>query len=103
LIDIFPTVVDLAGGDPGAVDGLSLLGDVRHQTVLSEGEGFVTATDGRMKLALAQAHGRRFAELFDLAADPTELIPVTGQPSYAEAERDLRTAMTTALLSAALP
>lgn len=74
LIDIFPTVVDLAGYDPGAVDGLSLL-----------------------------AHGRRFAELYEPATDPGELTPVTGQSAHAEAERDLRAGITTSLLPAAPP
>ncbi|GAB3768031.1 sulfatase-like hydrolase/transferase [Microlunatus parietis] len=103
LIDIFPTLVGLAGGDPGAVDGLSLAGEQRHQILLSEGEGFVTATDGRRKLARAEAHGRRFAEFFDLAEDPGELINRSGDPKHAAAERDLGAAIGAALLSAALP
>lgn len=109
LIDIFPTLVGLAGGDSapsagsGRVDGLSLAGDERHQILLSEGEGFVTATDGRHKLARAEAHGRRFAELFDLAEDPGELINRSGDPDHAAAERDLSAAINAALLSAALP
>lgn len=104
LIDIYPTVVDLAGGAGSeAVDGLSLLGDDHHDVVLSEGERFITATDGRMKLARADAHGRTFTELFDLQADPTELTNQAGTPAYAPAERDLNTAITTALLPTALP
>lgn len=103
LIDIFPTVVELAGGDPGPVDGRSLLGDRRHEIVLAEGEGFATATDGRIKLARAFAHGRGFTELLDLAADPHELINRTGDPAYAAAERDLTAALADALLPAALP
>lgn len=104
LIDIYPTLVELAGGETPDVDGISLLADSPgHDLVFAEGEGFQAVTDGHHKLVTVHAHGRRWTELFDLEADPHEVTTVAGDPAYAQVERDLQAAATHALMDASLP
>ncbi|MGH3660805.1 MAG: sulfatase family protein [Micromonosporaceae bacterium] len=117
-VDLYPTFaaaagVDLSGQadpDPRAavtpatapVDGKDL-NHTGHEFVYAEGEGFLTVTNGRHKLATIDKAGNRHTEFFDLDADPNELENLAGHPKHAEAQRDLATAAMTALLPAALP
>ncbi|MGD7788802.1 sulfatase family protein [Propionibacteriaceae bacterium Y1700] len=104
LIDLFPTMINCAGGDPGDVDGVDLLSaDPGHRYVFSEGEGFQTVTDGRHKLVTITAHGRTMTELFDLASDPHEVTTVHADPAYAEIRAELAQVAQQGLMETALP
>lgn len=108
LVDLFPTMINLADGDPGDVDGLDLRAEHRgdghdgHRYVFSEGEGFQTVTDGTVKLVTVHAHGRRMSEAYDLTADPGELSPLTGAAAEGVRARLGRVAVD-GLLATALP
>ena len=103
LVDLLPTFMDLAcHGQPpapvGPLDGSSLLpllngaesGD--NRTVISEysSEGVCAASrmlrDGRWKYVFT--HGLS-PMLFDLVADPDELLNLAGQPAHAPLEQRL--------------
>jgi hypothetical protein len=60
-------------------------------------------SDQRYKLVTVHHEDQQFSEFFDRATDPYEVTSVAGKPDYAEAERDLRAALNSALLDAALP
>ena len=94
LLDVAPTLCELAGVDTGAVapfvDGESLVpiagGAPRSRAVPSEyaAEGsvapMVMLREGTHKLNLCEADP---PELYDLAADPHELTNVAGDPAHA--------------------
>ncbi len=104
LVDLYPTFVTAAGGDHPDVDGRSLTADDRgHDHVFSEGERMSVVTNGRRKLVSIDDGQRTWTEMFDLATDPDELTSLAGDPAHATTERDLRAAMSDALLTAALP
>jgi choline-sulfatase len=101
LIDVFPTLTDLAGlPDPEGVRGRSLLrlldgSSPEPRTVISElfdgpgGESFM-AMRGSLKYLHYQDGAR---QLFDLDQDPDECVNCAGDPAYAEAEEALREAL----------
>ena len=79
LIDLAPTAVDLAGGDPtkgGTMEGISLVPALqgksleRAEPIFWEHEGNAAVRDGKWKLVRLQGQGWR---LYDIKADPTEL------------------------------
>jgi len=93
LLDIFPTLLDLAGVDveniPTDIDGRSLVptlsgGYVEGPVFAEHIDGGTAAPrvcvrDGNMKLVLSRAYP---AQLYDLSSDPTELnnLADTGHP-----------------------
>ncbi len=97
LTSIFPTIVDLAGGDSGAlstpVDGRTLApvlsghGDTAHSPVLVEHiDGGTSAPrvmvrDADMKLVFSRDYPN---QLYDLASDPNELNNLAGAGNPAE-------------------
>ena len=97
-LDIFPTLVDLAGADvPTDLDGVSLLpalnGEASDRAIFSEyaAEGsiapMVMLRQGRYKLNVCPADPD---QLFDLEADPQERVNLVEDPAYAEVLQDLR-------------
>lgn len=80
LIDLLPTFLAAAGMKPrGALDGRPIADSITgggHAFVFSEGEGFLTVSDGRYKLIRLRQDDRDFTEIFDLVADPTECTPL---------------------------
>jgi arylsulfatase A-like enzyme len=97
LIDLLPTCLEAAGLKPsGRIDGRSLSDSIAsggHELVFSEGEGFVTVSDGRYKLVRVRRDGRRYSELFDLERDPGEACPMTMEGVGAEIPARLGAAM----------
>lgn len=83
LQDIMPTLLDLAGIDaPDGMTGLSLVGDVRRETLYCEAlEGQAAMrmiTDGRWKLIWYPAGNH--VQLFDAEADPNETTDLSSVP-----------------------
>ncbi len=110
LVDLFPTLVDIASGEePDPVvaphlDGRSLLpllhgeSDGWHDSAYSEYMGEGTAgpclmlRHGRYKYVYSDGEAgdpADPAQLFDLENDPDELGDLAGKPEYAEIEREL--------------
>ena len=90
LIDLLPTFLHAAGIAPQRkLDGRTLddiLAGGGHEFVFSEGEGFLTVSDGRHKIVHLRQDGRQFEEFFDLTTDPNEISPVAAaQQSEAHA------------------
>lgn len=86
LQDVMPTLLDLAGIPvPDSVDGISMVGDVRRETLYGEINEGQTALrmvhDGRFKLIYHAAGNHR--QLFDLADDPHELRDLAPDPAHA--------------------
>jgi arylsulfatase len=102
LVDVYPTLVDAAGADPGDVDGRNLEAD-GHAYVFAEGEGFVTVTDGRHKLMTAHRDETVYTELFDLDTDPYEVENLVGRTDYAFVQCRLQAAAMGALVRTTLP
>jgi len=92
LVDVLPTMVDFAGGEPGQVttDGRSLvphcLGHGGHDEVIGEylAEGTVAPLmmirRGLWKFVHSPADPD---QLYDLAADPDELVNLAADPAHA--------------------
>lgn len=88
-IDLFPTLVEIAGGNPSDfadLDGVSLVDVVRRNATLERGKPifgyrayedlYISVRDGDWKL-LGYRSGK--LELFNVAADPSESTDVAGQ------------------------
>ena len=101
LLDLFPTLVELAGAPDGTVqtplDGKSLLSALRGGAAPSAPvfvehiDGGTVAPrvmvrEGAMKLVFSRAYP---PQLYDLAADPEERHDLAGTPGAAEAEARL--------------
>ena len=97
LIDLLPTCLQAAGIAPtGPLDGRPLsasLADGGYPSVFSEGEGFVTVSDGRHKLVRVRRDSRHLTELFDLELDPGETTPLPLAGPGAEAAARLQSAL----------
>jgi choline-sulfatase len=103
LVDLLPTLVDLAGGRPAdlveALDGRSLgrllagedrdWPDVVYAEHLDHGTPAprVMIRQGRFKYVASDAYP---SQLFDLDADAEERVNLAGTPAHAETERRLR-------------
>ena len=99
LLDLFPTLVELAGGGAedgaGPVDGHSLVGLLRGEESAWRGVVYaehlsdaaysprVMIRRGRHKYVSSPAYAPM---LFDLEADPRELDDMAGDPGHAETE-----------------
>jgi arylsulfatase A-like enzyme len=95
IVDIFPTVLDLAGCEPKEdAFGRSLVpliegpGADHHDAVFSEFDHRTMVFDGRHKLVV-RADGTPL-KLFDLEADPTEAVNLLGREDTAETVARLR-------------
>lgn len=81
--DVPATILDLAGADPGAFLGRSLLGQgPARDAVFSQITGFTMVATDRHKLVVANATHEPQA-LFDLVEDPDEERDVLGEPGRA--------------------
>jgi choline-sulfatase len=98
LVDIMPTLLDLAGTPiPGGLRGRSLLpvlrgGAVPEQAVIAEyhAQGMISAGYMAKKGDLKYNYYVDFPpQLFDLAADPNEFVDLAGHSGWAEAQSDL--------------
>lgn len=104
LIDLMPTFVDLANEAPyndyvGDIDGCSLVSALRgdssslSDTVISEFAGDGSTGPGRM---VKKGHWKYMTLegvdtlLYNLEQDPDELNNLSGDPDYAQIERELR-------------
>ena len=101
LMDIFPTLVDLAGAPSGAIqtqlDGRSLApalegGTVTGPALVEHIDGGTEAPrvmvrDGDMKLVMSRAYPDQF---YDLGNDPDEMTNLAGTPEAAEVEARLK-------------
>ncbi len=106
LIDLLPTCLRLAGASEQAVDGRDLLDVLRdggRRYVYSEGEGFVSASDGACKYVRRVARDGSFMEMFDLEADPGEFVNVVGEPRYAARRAELEQAILDLWMGRLLP
>ena len=94
LLDLTRTIVDAAGADADGIVGDNLLGPPLspERAVFSEFEAHATDRPGRMvrrgRYKLNYYHGE-LPELFDLSADPHELVNLASDPAYASARDDL--------------
>jgi len=111
FLDLFPTFLDLAGGDiPDYCQGMSLLpivtgqADHVHDAVFSEianGKSFnYMVRDRQWKW---YTHGRSGKEcLFDMVTDPRETDNLASQPGHAGTTQRLRDRLLTFLMSTQL-
>jgi arylsulfatase A-like enzyme len=96
LLDIFPTLCELAGMEaPGSVEGMSLgpcLDDpavrLRDSLYLAYEKSIRGITDARHKL-IEYACGR--TQLFDLSGDPAEMVNLADHPSSQATLVNMRT------------
>jgi arylsulfatase A-like enzyme len=102
LLDIYPTLCDLAGVEiPETVEGQSLVpafadeDDRIRDAMLFAYRGFQRAVqDGQYKLIEYVVDGERTTQLFDLQEDPAELDNLAQRPEYSEVRDRLRRQLT---------
>jgi len=104
LVDLYPTILELAGCDvPAFHDGLSLLPLARGETaairddVLSEVH-IQTMIRTKTVKYVADRSGESL-QLFNLESDPNEQTNLVGHPDYAGLEADMRDRLLRRLLS----
>jgi choline-sulfatase len=88
LLDLAPTLVDLAGAESGGLQGTSLFGELDDRSVYGEylAEGAVAPVVMVKRAGLKYIASPADPELlFDLDADPDELRNAAGDPKYGEA------------------
>ncbi len=96
LLDLFPTLCELAGVPaPESVEGTSLVpafhGAPVRESLLLAYRGFQRSVrTRRYKLIEYAVRGRRTTQLFDLDEDPWELRNLAGDPNYGGKLRELR-------------
>ncbi|MEQ4210306.1 sulfatase-like hydrolase/transferase [Actinopolymorpha sp. B9G3] len=92
LQDVMPTLLELAGIDvPASVEGRCMVGDRRREWLYGECCEGPDATrmlhDGRFKLIYYPAGNR--VQLFDVEADPHELIDLAPSPDHVDVREHL--------------
>ena len=102
LLDLAPTLVDLAGGrQPTAIDGVSLAGALAGEPApardlpleyLAEGVRSAQVTLVRGGLKLVRGHGEPDL-VYDVARDPGERVNLAGDPSRRDEVDSLRAAV----------
>ncbi len=110
LEDIFPTLVELAGGKCPQVDGVNLVPELRgkeieirpwlhfeHADCYSKAQAFQALTDGRYKYIWRPLDGRE--HLFDLEKDPHEEHDLASDPSHRQLLHKWRNGMVERLAS----
>lgn len=98
LLDIFPTVCELAGLPiPQSVQGCSLVPALRDPAAVVRDSLYLAYSsvqravkDGRCKLIEYVVGGERMTQLFDLARDPWERENLAGRPGQAGTTQRLR-------------
>jgi arylsulfatase A-like enzyme len=110
LTDIMATCLKAAGIEGLETDGLDLKENVAqggYPYIISEGEGFLTISDGELKYIHITKNnnkwGDEFFELYDLSADPHEFVNVIDDPEYSGRLRNLEKAALTVLMDQLLP
>ena len=107
LTDLLPTCLAAAGIERSIpIDGrpiTEVAADSGHPFIFSEGEGFITVSDGRHKLVRVRRDGEYLSELFDLERDPQETTPLPVTGSAAQAAARLQSALLDHFLAALLP
>ena len=94
LLDLTRTIVDAAGADADGIAGDNLFDPALDagRAVFSEFEAHATDRPGRMvrrgRYKLNYYHGEP-PELFDLSADPHEMVNLESDPAYANVRDDL--------------
>lgn len=93
LVDILPTLVTAAGGQPAPCDGrplTSLIDDGGRRFALSEHEDFLLIKDRRFKYVERRKNNRLFRELYDLENDPDEFENIYHQAELLPGYEPLR-------------
>lgn len=101
LMDILPTLVDMAGGDPdsldGAIDGRSLTPHLEGRAGRDEAIGEYLAEGAIAPMVMIRRRNYKFIhsppdpdQLYDLAADPAERDNLADLPQEAERVADFR-------------
>ncbi|CAN7758042.1 sulfatase-like hydrolase/transferase [Paenibacillus sp. LjRoot56] len=93
LTDIMATCLKSADAPPIATDGRDFKEGIEaggYNYVVSEGEGFLTISNGRIKYIHVAKNGREHEELFDLVKDPEEFENVVSYPAYVHELAELR-------------
>jgi uncharacterized sulfatase len=99
-VDLVPTILSAVGQEiPAEIDGVDTLPLLRGQVEAVRDAAFIEFADDprclRLKTVitpdskLTVYHGYDFGELYDLGADPGELVNLWQAPSYAEQRRVL--------------
>jgi arylsulfatase A-like enzyme len=105
LRDVFPTLLDVAGGSVSGLDGQSVLPLARGESVdwrtdlhgehLAFGQSIQWLTDGREKYVWCSGTGAE--QFFDLTVDPTELLDLARDPSNSDRVAQWRSRLVEAL------
>lgn len=106
LIDIMPTCLNVAGIEIPVTDGVDLQDNLRrggYQFVFSEGDNFVSVSDGRFKYIHVRKDGRTYCELFDLSKDPYEFENLIGHEQYKTEANKLRQVLIDLFMDHLLP
>lgn len=96
LVDLYPTLVDLAGLSPkGTLDGVSLAPMLRDPAATVKEAAFTQARNGYAVRTERWRYvewdgGRQGAHLYDMNADPAQATNLAADPRYAEVVSTLR-------------
>lgn len=106
LIDLMPTILQVAGVEAPPMDGVDLRTNVErggYRYILAEGDNFICVSDGVTKLVRVRTKRRDYVELIDLAADPHEHHNLADRPEYAGRRAELAQVLVDVFLDALLP